>query len=35
MPEHQWEEIRFSFDSYIQCSCGFCPHSQEEMDNHK
>lgn len=37
MPEkmsHEWVEIQFSYDGWIECSCGYRPESQDEMDTH-
>ena len=34
MPAHEWAEIQFSYATWIECSCGYCPQSQQDMDNH-
>jgi len=31
---HAWFEAQFAFSSWIQCTCGYRPHSQDEMDAH-
>lgn len=32
--KHEWIEIQFIFDGWIECTCGFRPNSQKDMDNH-
>jgi hypothetical protein len=34
MPKHEWSEIRFTFASWLECSCGVEAHSQEDLDKH-
>lgn len=31
---HEWREVSFSWGGWIECSCGYRPESQEDMDNH-
>lgn len=31
---HEWVEVTFSYAGWIECSCGFRPQSQEDMDRH-
>ena len=31
---HEWRQVSFSWGSWIECSCGFRPESQEQMDEH-
>lgn len=31
---HEWFEVQFSYGGWIECTCGFRPTSQEDMDNH-
>ena len=31
---HEWVEVQFSYGGWIECSCGYRPESQEDMDNH-
>jgi hypothetical protein len=32
--EHEWTRVDFSYASWLQCTCGFRPYSQAEMDAH-
>lgn len=32
--KHEWQQVTFSFGSWLVCKCGFRPENQEEMDNH-
>ena len=34
MPTHKWAEVSFNYASWIECSCGYRPHSQQDMDAH-
>lgn len=31
---HEWIEVQFIYGTWIECTCGFKPTSQEDMDNH-
>ncbi len=31
---HEWQEISFSWGGFIECSCGYRPRSQAQMDAH-
>jgi hypothetical protein len=33
-PDHEWQEVSFSWGGYIECKCGEKPLSQEDMDHH-
>lgn len=32
--KHEWTLVVFSYGLWIECTCGFIPESQEEMDEH-
>lgn len=31
---HEWQEISFSWGGFIECTCGYRPDSQAQMDAH-
>jgi hypothetical protein len=33
--EHSWRYVSFVFGSWIECSCGYRPESQMDMDAHE
>jgi len=34
MPDHEWVEVAFSYASWVECTCGYKPYTQDQMREH-